>query len=53
MKAAVERTANHIDCPPNWEPLGPADERVKCYGGNGYTSFFGHGLVDALAAAQE
>jgi subtilisin family serine protease len=52
VKAAVERTANHLDCPPNWEPLSPADQREKCYGGNGYTSFFGHGLVDALAAAQ-
>ena len=53
VKAAVERTAEHLDCPPNWEPLDDADEREKCYGGNGYTSFFGHGLVDALAASQE
>jgi subtilisin family serine protease len=53
VKAAVERTAQHLDCPPNWQPLGPADERLKCYGGNGYTSFFGHGLVNALAAAEE
>lgn len=53
VKAAVERTAQHTSCPPNWQPLGPADERLKCYGGGGYTSFFGHGLVDALAAAQE
>ncbi len=53
VKAAIERTADHLDCPPDWEPLGPADEREKCYGGNGYTSFFGHGLVDALAASQE
>jgi len=53
VKAAVERTAQPTSCPPNWQPLGPADERLKCYGGGGYTSFFGHGLVDALAAAQE
>jgi subtilisin family serine protease len=53
VKAAVERTAQQTSCPPNWQPLGPADERLKCYGGGGYTSFFGHGLVDALAAAQE
>ena len=53
VKAAVERTAQHLDCPPNWEPLDADDERERCYGGNGYTSFFGHGLVDALAAAQE
>jgi len=52
VKAAVERTAQHLDCPPNWEPLSPADERYKCYGDDGHTSFFGHGLVDALAAAE-
>ena len=44
VKAAVERTAQHLDCPPNWEPLDDADERERCYGGNGYTSFFGHGM---------
>jgi subtilisin family serine protease len=53
VKAAVERTARPTGCPPHWQPLSPADERLKCYGGGGYTSFFGHGLVDALAAAQE
>jgi subtilisin family serine protease len=53
VKAAVQRTATPLDCPPNWQPLGPDDEREKCYGGNGYTSFFGHGLVNALAASQD
>ena len=53
VKAAVQRTAEHLDCPANWEPLTPDDQREKCYGGNGNTSFFGHGLVDALAASQE
>lgn len=52
VKAAVERTAQPLECPANWQPLGPSDERYKCYGGSGYTSFFGHGLVDALAAAR-
>jgi subtilisin family serine protease len=51
--AAVERTAQQQSCPPDWAPLNPNDERAKCYGKNGYTSFFGHGIVDALAAAQE
>jgi subtilisin family serine protease len=49
--AAVERTAQQTTCPPNWAPLNPADERDKCYGSGGYTSFFGHGIVDAEAAA--
>jgi subtilisin family serine protease len=51
VKAAVQRSAQHVDCPPDWVPLGPGDERERCYGKGGRTSFFGHGLVDALAAA--
>ena len=53
VKAAVQLTAQHLDCPPDWEPLGSADERYRCYGNGGRTSFFGHGLVDAAAAAQK
>jgi subtilisin family serine protease len=53
VKAAVQRSAQHLDCPPDWEPLGSGDERERCYGNGGRTSFFGHGLVDAAAAAQE
>jgi subtilisin family serine protease len=53
IKAAVQRSAQHLDCPPNWEPLDEGDERERCYGNGGRTSFFGHGLVDAAAAAQE
>ena len=49
VKAAVQRTAQHLDCPP---AQLSGDPRV-CYGDGGRTSFFGHGLVDALAAAQE
>jgi subtilisin family serine protease len=51
IKAAVERSAQQLTCPPDWEPLGPGDERERCYGQGGRTSFFGHGLVDALGAA--
>lgn len=53
IKAAVQRTTQHLDCPPDWEPLSESDERYRCYGNGGRTSFFGHGLVDALAAAEE
>lgn len=53
VKAAVMRSAQPLSCPPDWEPLGPSDERYRCYGSGGTTSFFGHGLVDALAAAQQ
>ena len=51
IKAALQRSAEQLQCPANWEPLNEADERDKCYGRNGRTSFFGHGLVNALAAA--
>lgn len=53
VKAAVERSAQHLDCPADWEPLSPGDERDRCYGNGGRTSFFGHGLVDAEAASQQ
>ncbi len=51
VQAAVQRTATPLSCPADWEPLNAADERERCYGSGGRTSFFGHGLVDALAAA--
>jgi subtilisin family serine protease len=51
IKAAVQRSAQPLECPPDWEPLNDGDERERCYGNNGRTSFFGHGIVDAEAAA--
>jgi len=53
IKSAVQRTAQHLDCPPDWEPLDEDDERERCYGNGGRNSFFGHGMVDAAAAARE
>ncbi len=50
VAAALERSATPQPCPADWAPLGPNDERAKCYGGNGRTSFFGHGVVSASAA---
>jgi len=50
VKAAVQRSAQHLDCPTT---LFPDDPRERCYGDGGRTSFFSHGLVDALEAAQE
>lgn len=51
IKAAVQRSAQHLDCPVDWEPLSSGDERYTCYGDKGRNSFFGHGMVDAEAAA--
>lgn len=53
VKAAVQRSTQHLDCPPDWQPLSPSDERLRCYGNGGRTSFFGTGLVDAEAAAEQ
>jgi hypothetical protein len=40
-----------MSCPADWEPLSADDERFTCQGGgDGHTSFFGSGLVDAAAA---
>jgi subtilisin family serine protease len=48
IKAAVQRSAQPLTCPPAYLTNDPR----RCYGNNGRTSFFGHGLVDAAAAAQ-
>jgi len=49
VKAAVQRSAQQLPCPPEQFDGDPR----RCYGNNGRTSFFGHGLVDAEAAAQQ
>jgi subtilisin family serine protease len=49
IKSAVERSAQKLPCPTEQIPNDPR----RCYGQNGRTSFFGHGLVDAAAAAQQ
>ena len=47
--AAVQRSAKKLPCP----EVAPDDLRERCYGQAGRTSFYGHGLVDALAAAKQ
>jgi len=51
IKAAVQLSTQQLTCPPDWEPLNTNDEREKCYGMDGRTSFFGHGLIDAMGAS--
>ncbi|HUF15698.1 MAG TPA: S8 family serine peptidase [Acidimicrobiia bacterium] len=48
VKAAVQRTASQLSCP----SVQLEDDPRRCFGNNGRTSFFGHGVVDAQAAAQ-
>jgi subtilisin family serine protease len=52
LKAALTRSSQRLGCPPSWEPVGPEDQRERCYGNGGHTSFFGSGLVDAAAASR-
>jgi subtilisin family serine protease len=52
VAAAVKRTATPMSCPPDWEPLDETDQRFRCKGGSGHTSFFGSGLVDAGRATR-
>jgi subtilisin family serine protease len=49
VKAAVQRSTQQMSCP---SVQFPGDPR-HCYGEDGRTSFFGHGMVDADAAAQQ
>ncbi|WP_169053909.1 S8 family serine peptidase [Agromyces sp. H66] len=51
VKAAVMRTATPLACPADWQPLNAGDERERCYGDEGRNSFFGTGIVDALAVS--
>jgi hypothetical protein len=46
--AAVQRSAQARSCP----AAGGFTTDVPCQGNGGRTSYFGHGLVDALAAAK-
>jgi subtilisin family serine protease len=56
VAAAVERSAQPRSCPGPGEPMVydfDLGQVVPCQGGDGRTSYFGHGLVDALAAASQ
>jgi subtilisin family serine protease len=47
VAAAVRSTATPMACPP------PDPDLPRCYGGPGNTTYFGAGMVDALAAASK
>ena len=47
VAAAVRRSATPTPCPANW----PANDPRRCSGGPSSTTFFGAGMVNALAAA--
>ncbi len=47
VAALIRSSATPLSCPANW----PANDPRRCTGGKGNTSFFGAGMVNALAAA--
>jgi lantibiotic leader peptide-processing serine protease len=47
VAALLRSSATPMACPATW----PADDERQCTGGAGQTSFFGAGMVNALAAA--
>jgi subtilisin family serine protease len=47
VASAIRRSATAKACPATW----PADDERQCAGGPSSTTFFGAGVVDALAAA--
>ena len=49
VKAAVQRSAQPLSCP----SVQLSNDPRRCYGEDGRTSFFGHGMVDAEAAAEQ
>jgi lantibiotic leader peptide-processing serine protease len=48
--ARMQNTAMSMTCEAEQDPL--TDTPKRCTGGGGHTNFYGHGLVDALAAGQ-
>jgi subtilisin family serine protease len=48
--AWMQNTAMPLTCEAEQDPF--TDPPKACTGGGGHTSFYGHGLVDALAAGQ-
>lgn len=49
VKAAVQRSAQRMSCP----PAQLFNDPRRCYGVDGRTSFFGHGMVNAGEAADQ
>jgi subtilisin family serine protease len=47
VAALLRSSATQMACPTTW----PADDERQCSGGSGNTSFFGAGMVDAVAAS--
>ncbi|WP_245566531.1 MULTISPECIES: S8 family serine peptidase [Thermocrispum] len=52
IRQALQSTARQTACPADYDRTGDGHQDAFCTGYRGYNSFYGHGLVDALAAVQ-
>ncbi|EHR49942.1 subtilisin-like serine protease [Saccharomonospora marina XMU15] len=50
LRAALTGQASALACPTDYDVAGDGTQDAYCTGYSGYNSFYGHGMVDALAA---
>jgi subtilisin family serine protease len=50
LRKTLQSTAKQTDCPADYDRTGDGHQDAFCTGYRGYNSFYGHGVVDALAA---
>lgn len=49
----LKAQARSVECPDEYDPDGKGTYKAECTGLKGNNSFYGHGIVDALAAVQK
>lgn len=49
----LKAQAQSVECPEKYDPDGKGTYAAECTGTKGDNSFYGHGIVDALAAVQK
>ncbi|NIJ13278.1 subtilisin family serine protease [Saccharomonospora amisosensis] len=49
LRAALTGQASPLGCPTDYDLAGDGTQDAYCTGYSGYNSFYGHGMVDALA----
>ncbi|WP_420807846.1 S8 family peptidase [Amycolatopsis antarctica] len=52
LRTALERQADPISCPTDYDLTGDGTQDAYCAGYTAYNGFYGHGMVDALAAVR-
>ena len=52
LRTALDQDAIPIACPADYDLTGDGTQDAYCAGYEAYNGFYGHGMVDALAAAK-